>query len=255
MARLPHGAPLQAMSERRTRGCQQRRVAPGAARRGLRLGRSALCADCAAMLGPGSRRETRFVHFVHCARTVATSQITKRAARADPGPALLAAPHFAPGGQRLARGSACGTRSSACHRRFSKGGSGQAGARLGGAEHRSARGGARSALRDLTRRSCPNAVSEANEVSSAPCRGREKRRAVGAQRRPPPWSVPACPDPPLPRERTACASAAIARSGLRRPAAAQPANSKARTPPRRGSHQGLAVTAFSLRACGGSRGR
>ena len=176
-------------------------VAPGAARRGLRLGRSALRADCAAMLGPGSRRETRFVHYVHCAQTVAPSQITKRAARADPGPALLAAPHFAPGGQRLARGSG-GGHCGECHQPHSKGGSGQAGARLGGAEHRSARGGARSALRDLTRRSCSNAVSEANEVSSAPGRGREKRRAVGAQRRPPPWSVPACPDPPLPLRRS-----------------------------------------------------
>jgi len=83
------------------------------------LGRSALRADSTAMLGPGSRRKTPFVRFAHCGQTVSASQFTKRAARADPGPALLAtankrfalitlrrnfvvvAPEIAPAGHRL----------------------------------------------------------------------------------------------------------------------------------------------------------
>ncbi len=42
------------------------------------------------MLGLRSHRETRFTHCVRCARTLAVSQITKRAGtRADLSPALL----------------------------------------------------------------------------------------------------------------------------------------------------------------------
>src|SRR5882672_4851613 len=55
------------------------------------------------MLGPGSRRITRCVRFALYARTDAANQLTKRAARADPGPALLAATEIAPGGCRLPR--------------------------------------------------------------------------------------------------------------------------------------------------------
>jgi len=67
-----------------------RHAATQARPRGL-IGRSALRADCAAMLAPGSRRRTRYAHYVRCARTTAASQLTKRAARADPDAALLAA--------------------------------------------------------------------------------------------------------------------------------------------------------------------
>ena len=74
---------------------------------------------------------------------------------------------------RLLRGAAgsgrCGAGVS-CHEQPqhpSKGASGQAGARLWGAEKRSARGPARSANRHLTRRSCLSGVSAANAVSSA----------------------------------------------------------------------------------------
>jgi len=94
------------------------------------VGWSALCADCAAVLGLGSRRTTRFVRCALCAQTRAASQSTKRAARADPrprlagragpgGPAvrqaqtvhwtvcvrahLLATPQIAPAGYRLPR--------------------------------------------------------------------------------------------------------------------------------------------------------
>ena len=57
-------------------------------------GRSALRADCAAMLAPGSRRRTRFAHLRFAAlRQAAASMRTMRASRADPDAALLAALH------------------------------------------------------------------------------------------------------------------------------------------------------------------
>jgi len=67
------------------------------------LWRSALRADSAAMLEAGSRRATRCARCVRCAQTGAARQITRRAARADPAPALLAAPEIAPAGDRLPR--------------------------------------------------------------------------------------------------------------------------------------------------------
>jgi hypothetical protein len=79
------------------------RVAAGGIRRGLMLWRSALRADCTAMLGPRSRRRTRCVSCAHCAQTTAASQMTMRAARADRGPALLVATEIAPTGYRLPR--------------------------------------------------------------------------------------------------------------------------------------------------------
>ena len=106
-------------------------VAPGGARRGLMVARSARCADCTAVLDQGSRRRTRFAHCVRFAQTVATSQSTKRAARADPCPAILVAPQIAPDGHRLAR------RFFSCvatHQCTSKGVPGQATARLRSAE-------------------------------------------------------------------------------------------------------------------------
>ena len=54
----------------------------------------------------------------------------------------------------------------------------------GGEEHR-AGVGARSALRDLTRRTCPSAVSAANVASCAARPQAEHRSEVGAKRRPP----------------------------------------------------------------------
>ena len=131
------------------------------------LGRSALQADSAAVLGLGSRRITRCVRCALCARTDAASQFTMRAARADPRPALLAAPEIAPAGYRLPRrppAAACLQRKPRC---IGKGAGGQPAARLCAAEKRRARGRARSALRDLTRRICPSAVSAANVASYA----------------------------------------------------------------------------------------
>src|SRR5205814_7110020 len=54
-----------------------------------------------------------------------------------------------------------------------------------GEEQRRAGLGARSALRQLTRRRCLSAVSEANVASWAPRARTEQRTGVGAQRRPP----------------------------------------------------------------------
>ncbi len=81
------------------------RRAAGAARSGLAVWRSAARRDCAPVLGLGSRRTTHCVRFALSVQTGAASQTTKRAARADPKPALLTAPHRAQGGQRLPRGS------------------------------------------------------------------------------------------------------------------------------------------------------
>jgi len=54
-------------------------------------GRSARRADCAAKLAPGSRRRTRFAHCVRYAQTSGGETEGKRATRADPDAALLAA--------------------------------------------------------------------------------------------------------------------------------------------------------------------
>jgi hypothetical protein len=54
-----------------------------------------------------------------------------------------------------------------------------------GGEERRPSVGARSALRELTRRGCPSAVSGANEASSAARLKAEHRSAVAAQQRPP----------------------------------------------------------------------
>ena len=51
----------------------------------------ALRVDCAAVLGLGSHRGTRYVRFALYARTTAVEMFTKCAARTDPSPVLLAA--------------------------------------------------------------------------------------------------------------------------------------------------------------------
>ena len=66
-----------------------------------------------------------------------------------------------------------------------------AGGDLWGGEERRSGVGARSALRDLTRRSCLSAVSAANAASSATRPRAEYRSEVGAQRRPPQHEPPA----------------------------------------------------------------
>ncbi|HSV69208.1 MAG TPA: hypothetical protein VLI72_03785 [Methylibium sp.] len=86
--------------------------------------------------------------------------------RADPEPALLAAPEIAPAGHRLPRDTIGGV-PTAHQRRIGKGASGQAGARLRGAEKRRVHGGTRSVLRELTRCGCSSVANEVSRASSA----------------------------------------------------------------------------------------
>ena len=148
------------------------------------LERSALRTDCPAILGLVARRRTRFVHFVRCAQTVATSQSTIRAARAATSPAILGAPEAlrSLSGRAFAvkRGVLL-TRTTLVASRQALHGRGD----LCGGEERKPSVGARSALRELTRRSCLSAVSAANEASSATRLKAEHHSAAGAQRRPP----------------------------------------------------------------------
>ena len=142
-------------------------VAAGGTRQGLMLWRSPLRGDSTAMLGPGSRRRTHYAHCVSSAQTTAASQITKRAARADPGPALLVATEIAPAGYRLPRVPPL---SSLLDKNLGVSAKARAGSRRrASAQPRSAGlvARARSALRQLTCRSCLSAVSEANVASSA----------------------------------------------------------------------------------------
>jgi len=68
------------------RAPQSRGRVPGSAS----LRRSTLRVDCPALLAARSRRGTRFAHFVRCAQTAATSQMTKRALRARRPPGCAA---------------------------------------------------------------------------------------------------------------------------------------------------------------------
>ncbi len=138
----------------------------------------------ARFVGLVARRRTRFVHFVRCAQTVATSQSTIRAARAATSPAILGAPEAlrSLSGRAFAvkRGVLL-TRTTLVASRQALHGRGD----LCGGEERKPSVGARSALRELTRRSCLSAVSAANEASSATRLKAEHHSAAGAQRRPP----------------------------------------------------------------------
>jgi hypothetical protein len=159
---------------------RQRRGRTG---RGASLRRSALRADCPAMLCLVARRRTRCAHY---AQTTATSQTTKLVAR-DAG-----APRCGLSGGRYPPGAISGATTTKLRRRVISA------KRLLAGANSAAPGSARaSALRCLTRRSCLNAVSAANEVSSAARPRCEQRSAVGAQRRPPqhePLAGTACRD-------------------------------------------------------------
>ena len=133
-----------------------------------------------------ARRKTRYAAFGRCARAVAASQSTKRAARAAMNPALLGA-------------SINSRRSPRQHSPLRRRGwrptrtpwwrmSGRRcplQALSWGAEQRRLEGGARSALRGLTHGNCSSAVSEANAASFAVRPRGEQRRGVGPQGRPP----------------------------------------------------------------------
>jgi hypothetical protein len=169
---------------------------------GLILWRSALRADFTALLGPGSRRITRCIHFVHFAQTDAASQMFRCALRAPtPATALLVATEIAP------PGTACrsGTTEPCPHRMpgwCRKGAFGSAAARRSEAPRSAGLMAARAArFVRLTRRSCVSAESEANEASSATGHETEPRRGAGAQHRPPQSSAAAGPDAPLVHQR------------------------------------------------------
>jgi hypothetical protein len=187
----------------------------GGRRASLRCGgRPAQRADCAALRGLVARRGTRCVRCARFAQTTATSQITKRAARAATNPALLATaqalrPPPAPGFANAALG--WGRKETGAWRASSPPSAGQvAGSmpatclllpqrtvlsckavggcvwvRVCGGEQRRVRGGARSAPRDLTRRGCSSAANAVRAASSATRPEPEQRSAVGPKGRPP----------------------------------------------------------------------
>ncbi len=187
------------------------------------------------------RRRTHFAHCVRCVQTSATSQLTIRASRgatspglagrAGPvGPAvrkaqavprtacarahLLGAPEARP---VLPERAFAGTRAlfatrttSVAARRAVPGGGD-----FCGDEKRRPGVGARSALRELTRRNCLSGVSAANAASFATRPQAEHRSAVGAKRRPPQHELPpgtACRAALKPRESEHRATAAMGRT-------------------------------------------
>ncbi len=160
--------------------------------------RSVLRTDCPAVLGLVARRTTRCAHCVRYAQTGCDesdyearcargpqglrSSAPRRRAAACPGASLRE--QF--GGLRFEHQPRWPSRQAVPGR----------GDLWGGEEHRSGVG-ARSALRNLTRRTCLSAVSAANAASCAARPQAEHRSAVGAQRRPPhhePLPGAACSD-------------------------------------------------------------
>ncbi len=147
--------------------------------------RSVLRTDCPAVLGLVARRTTRCAHCVRYAQTGCDESVYE--ARCARGPQGLRS--SAPRRRAAAYPGATLQVLRWCalehHLRWP---SRQAvpgrGDLWGGEEHRSGVG-ARSAPRNLTRRTCLSAVSAANAASCAARPQAEHRSAVGAQRRPP----------------------------------------------------------------------
>jgi len=140
-----------------------------------------------ALLDRMARRETRCATCGRSAQTVPASQITKRALRAR-GHALCAAR------RRISRADAHPTTALPVSPRFWSPNTTSVSARWAvpgrgdfwGAEHRSSALGARTrALRDLTRRDCLSGATAGRAASFAARARCEKRRGVGAKRRPP----------------------------------------------------------------------
>ena len=199
------------------------------AARSASLKRPVLRTSSPAMLGRVARRRTHFAHCVRSVQTAATSQMTKRAARAAtrpglagrPGPvALLLARHkqstglFVSGARLLGASEArCSLHAHAfagtllvfgphANQSARRGSRYPAGA-ISVATRSTAPGLARKcALRQPSRRSCLNAESAANAVSSAARPWRAHRSAVVAKRRPPqvePLPGTGCPDARTPQ--------------------------------------------------------
>ena len=135
--------------------------------------------------GPGPHGKTRSAGFARCARTVAVSQMTKRAnTRAGPEPCAprrhRGAPAAAP--QPHLSNTVCGSRR---HPLALLSGRGcPPGALSESASSAGLRAARVSALRGLTHGNCSSAVSEANGASFAVRPQAEQRSGVGAKRRP-----------------------------------------------------------------------
>ena len=128
-------------------------------------------------------------------KQAATSQSTKRAARAATSPALLGAPQARcdlPEPRFADTAAVFETNSNTRGLRGKGSPLGAIWVATSSAGPGSAR--AQHALRQLTRRGCLNAANEVSAVSSAARPRTEQRSAVDAQRRPPPHERPAgCP--------------------------------------------------------------
>ena len=160
--------------------------------------------------GSRPRRITRFVRCAHCAQTDVTSQFLIRAARGATSPVLLGAPEARcdlPGCAFADNQGVFATRTPTVPARQAVPGEGD----FCGFDPHSPGVGARSALRQLTRRSCLNAANAVSVVCSAARPQGEHHSAVGAKRRPPQHEPPAG---------TACrARPTLRRSGRRQAAA------------------------------------
>ena len=160
------------------------RQSRGRACAGARMRRSSLCDDSLPVLGPVLRRETRFAHCVRCARTIATSQTTKRAGARDHGSCVP---------QRRLMSLPAHTHPRLCpHHRVLRRipGALQRGGRYPGwAIYGAARSGASGSARaarfvHLTRRDCLSAANAVSEASFSARPRREHRSGVGPKDRP-----------------------------------------------------------------------
>jgi len=134
--------------------------------------------------GPWPRRKTRSVRFAHCARTVAPSQMTMRAARAGHEPCAARRHRGAPAAAPQPRLSKPDLGSRERSHRCMSGRGCPPGALSESASSAGLRAARASALRGLTHGNCLSAVSEANEASFAVRPQAEQRSEVGAKRRP-----------------------------------------------------------------------
>ena len=163
---------------------------------------------------PRPRRRTHCVRCAHSVQTTATSQMTIRASRGVASAALLGAPqaHSSLPERTFADALVvCAASSVGAAARQAVPGGGD----LCGGEERRPSVGARSALRELTRRSCPSVVSAANAASSATRLKAEHRSEVGAKRRPPQHEPPAGTACRAPRQPTARRRPRTAATGRR----------------------------------------
>ncbi len=167
--------------------------------------RSVLCTDCPAVLGLVGRRTTRCAHCVRYAQTGCDKSVDVARCARGPQDLCSSAPRrraaTCPGAPLQVRRWIANAHHRSWTSRQAVPGRGDL---WGGEEHR-AGVGARSALRGLTRRGCPSAVSAANVASCAARPQAEHRSEVGARRRPPqhePLPGAACRDAPSQRMQT-----------------------------------------------------